>query len=401
MIDLGRADRFTPSQALALTVATVINMLDGFDVLATALAAPSIASEWHLEPAGLGALFSAGLVGMVLGSLLLSPLADIFGRRHLVAGCLALVALSMTACGFVPDTLGLAACRLATGLGVGGILSAVNTAVAEQAPAGRRDFAVAIFTTGYPLGAAVGGFLSILLLEFLGWRAIFLAGGVASAAMILPAWLTLAGRPIASRAEGTRAADLAAIFKPPLLRSTVRICVVYFLQMFTMYFVLNWTPRLLDTSGFTRSASLSGSAFMNLGGIVAGVSVALLARRFSVRAMATGLLAAFFLSSVAIALAPRVALGMLTITFVMGLAMFGAMTCLYAILPGQFPTKVRSTGTGAAIGFGRIGAAISPLLAGSLLENGFSREHCYVLLATPLLLAVYILHQLPNKREDV
>src|SRR5512138_1857068 len=90
-----REDVMSPFQIVAVGICMAINMLDGFDVLAIAFTGPLIAKQWHLTPTELGLLFSAGLAGMTLGSLLLSPLADIFGRRRLVLLGLVIITVGM------------------------------------------------------------------------------------------------------------------------------------------------------------------------------------------------------------------------------------------------------------------------------------------------------------------
>src|SRR5215472_1569064 len=121
-------------QIVVVAICTMLNMVDGFDVQAMAFTAPLVQKEWSVDPATLGILFSAGLAGMCLGSLLLSPIADLYGRRAVVILATILVSVGMFAsasAGGVPD---LAIFRLITGLGVGGLLASGNTLLAEYSP---------------------------------------------------------------------------------------------------------------------------------------------------------------------------------------------------------------------------------------------------------------------------
>jgi MFS family permease len=72
-LERGSMSRF---QVAAILICTFINMMDGFDVLVIAFTAPAIATEWQLSGTVVGMLLSAGLVGMVIGSLALGPLAQ-------------------------------------------------------------------------------------------------------------------------------------------------------------------------------------------------------------------------------------------------------------------------------------------------------------------------------------
>ena len=151
-------------QILTVGICLVINMMDGFDVLAISYAAPSIAAEWHMAPADLGILFSSGLAGMTLGSLILGPMADRYGRRPMILGCLIVISLGMILTAFSQNLWQMATLRLVTGLGIGGMLASINTLVAEYASHKRREFCISILQSGYPIGATIGGTISAFLI---------------------------------------------------------------------------------------------------------------------------------------------------------------------------------------------------------------------------------------------
>src|SRR5512139_538582 len=151
--DSVREGAMSPFQIVAVSICMAINMLDGFDVLAIAFTGPLIAKEWQLSPTQLGPLFSAGLAGMTLGSLLLSPLADIFGRRRLVLLGLVMITAGMIFSGLARGLNDLLMLRLFTGLGIGALLPSINTIVTEYASYKRKDFAVSFMSVGYPIGA--------------------------------------------------------------------------------------------------------------------------------------------------------------------------------------------------------------------------------------------------------
>jgi len=63
-IETGR--KITPYQIWVLLALTVLNMQDGFDILAISFAATAITEEWNISRASLGVVFSAGLFGMMV-----------------------------------------------------------------------------------------------------------------------------------------------------------------------------------------------------------------------------------------------------------------------------------------------------------------------------------------------
>src|SRR5258705_11290607 len=147
----------TAFQIVVVAICTLLNMIDGFDVLAMSFTAPVIAKEWGVDPATLGMLLSAGLAGMSMGSLFLSPLADMAGRRAVVILCTAIISVGMFAAAAANGVWDLAIYRFVTGLGIGGLLSSGNTLLSEYAPARWRNLSIAAMVVGYPGGAIIGG----------------------------------------------------------------------------------------------------------------------------------------------------------------------------------------------------------------------------------------------------
>jgi MFS family permease len=168
-----RQGPITLFQIVVVVICTILNTVDGFDVLAMSFTAPLVQKEWSLEPATLGILLSAGLAGMCLGSLFLSPLADLYGRRAVVILSTALVSLGMFASAYSGGVSELALFRLATGMGVGGLLASGNTLLSEYAPDRWRDLSISAMVVGYSVGAIVGGSISAYLIQAFGWRAAF------------------------------------------------------------------------------------------------------------------------------------------------------------------------------------------------------------------------------------
>ena len=147
-------------QWFVILICILLNVIDGFDVMVMAFTAPAVSAEWALSGAQIGILLSAGLFGMAAGSIFLAPQADRIGRRLLILICLILSGLSMSACALVQDHTILAILRFITGVGVGGILASSNVLASEYANARWRSLAVSLMSTGYGIGATLGGILT-------------------------------------------------------------------------------------------------------------------------------------------------------------------------------------------------------------------------------------------------
>lgn len=174
----------TGFQILTIALCTFLNMLDGFDILVMAFAAPAVAQDWGLSNSEVGFLLSAGLFGMGVGAFFVGPIADKVGRKPIVVLSLALITFGMLASYWSPSQGALAVFRFITGIGVGGMIASLNTLVSEFSPKKHRSLAVTILQTGNPVGATIGGLLSVYLIANFGWRETFLLGGLVSLAML-------------------------------------------------------------------------------------------------------------------------------------------------------------------------------------------------------------------------
>jgi MFS family permease len=262
-LDESEMSRF---QWLAVAICVLLIMLDGFDVLVMAFTAASVSAEWKLSGAQLGVLFSAGLVGMAVGSLFLAPLADRYGRQPVIVACLVIIALGMGLSALAGSSFQLAALRAVTGLGIGGMLASVGVITAEYASNRWRSTAIGLQATGYPIGATIGGSIAAVLLEQYGWRSVFLFGALATATMIpivlwrLPESVdflvtrrpanalqrlnTLLRRmqrselkalPAQGAEPGRPANTVAGLFQRGVAGSTILLWCAFFLLMFSFY----------------------------------------------------------------------------------------------------------------------------------------------------------------------
>ena len=180
-----------PLQMLVITLGVLINMVDGFDLLAASLVSPILKREWQLEPEMLGLLLSAGPLGTATGALLLSPMADLYGRRSAILANLLLMSLGMTLSALADSVTQLTVLRFLTGMGVGAMASCVGTLVFEYCSLKTRNLGLGLVTIGYNVGVVIGGILaSQWLIGAYGWRSVFVFGGVTSALLVpLVYWL--------------------------------------------------------------------------------------------------------------------------------------------------------------------------------------------------------------------
>ncbi|MBO9714590.1 MFS transporter [Sphingomonas sp.] len=403
-----------------------LNALDGFDVLSISFASPGIAKAWGIDRAALGVVLSMELIGMSIGSILLGGLADRMGRRRTILGCLLVMAAGMYLASTAHDVTTLSAWRVLTGLGIGGMLAATNAAVAEVSNAARRNLCVVLMAGGYPVGAIIGGSIAAELLKRFDWPAVFEFGAIATLCFVpivlffapesiafemqRPGERTLArvNRTLARMGHGaiealpsmTRAParlPLAALFSPALARTTLLLTLAYLAHIMTFYFILKWIPKIVVDMGFAPAAAAGVLVWANVGGASGSLVLGLLTTKVRLRTLAVAAMAA---SAVLIGIFGRGQADLTELALVAAAAGFftnAGVVSLYGLLAQSFPTDVRATATGFAIGVGRGGSALAPALAGFLFAAGYGLQLVAILMALGSVIALLALLALRDK----
>lgn len=404
--------------AVAMTVA--LSALDGYDVLSVTFAAPAIALDWAIGKAALGVVLSSGLAGMALGSLLLAPLADIHGRRKLVMASLVLMASGMLASAFATSVAQLAAWRVLAGLGIGTCVAVITPLAAEYANARQRPLTMAMMAMGYPAGGLLGGVIASVLLGNLGWRAVFVAGFVGSAAMLPLVWRFLPepvsfllSRPALAGIDGLNS-GLRSFGQPPLLAlpqsgvrktkaglalvlgrgqigTTSALAAVNVLFAAAAYFVLSWLPQLISDAGFAPSRASLASALASASGIVGGLALGWIARNRRIDRITAIAMICLALALCAFGLAPASFGLLLTLATLMGFFLFAGVAGLYATIAARVAPEARATASGLVIGMGRISSAVGPLVAGTLFADSWGRAGVTAVFASCAFAAALVL----------
>ena len=391
----------------------LVNILDGFDLLAISFAAPTIAKAWQLDPRTLGIVFSSGLLGMTLGSLLLGPAADRIGRRRMIILATAVLGLSTLATAGASSVGPLIVLRVITGVAIGALLPSLNTLVAEYTPDRRRNLAISFMHLGYPVGGIAGGLLASRLIPSAGWEALFVVGGIFTLAT-LPALLlglpeslqyllrqdqarsraaadTIAGRlgidltSARTQSAAASASSIRDVLRGRWLAPGLALWVCFFLGNLTLYFLLNWTPTVLVEAGLSGERAIHAGMLLNLGGGLGMLSLGYLSARWSIYRMMSGFFVLGGLFIMALGQASKATDLLFGLTVLAGFFSLGGLIGLDSLAARLYPTSSRATGVGLAIGAGRFGAILGPYAGGVLISLGWPMGHYFALLALPLL----------------
>lgn len=401
---------------LLLTCAAVL-FLDGFDTQAIGYVAPALAKEWGLTKGALGPVFSAGLFGLMIGALIFGPLADRIGRKKIIIFSTLAFGIGTLATAFIRDVNTLLAIRFLTGLGLGGAMPNAVAMTSEFSPHRRRATMVMIMFCGFSVGAALGGLLAAAMIPQFGWRSVFVIGGIAPLLLVpilalrLPEsvrFLALTGRahervaqllgfinPKAAFAPATQfvvhepglaGLPVLHLFKAGRTVVTLLLWVVFFMSLLDLYFLSNWLPTVLNDLGASVSAAAAIGSMLQVGGVVGTFALGSVIDRFSFRALALVYFAAVFAVGAIGQLGHSVVFVTMAI-FAAGFCIVGGQIAANALAATFYPTAVRATGVGWALGIGRVGSIIGPLVGGALLTAKWSTGSVFMAAATAALCA--------------
>lgn len=417
-------------QYVVVLLCFLLNVADGFDVLAMSYASPALRTDWSVAGSGLGIIFSAALAGMTVGALLLSPLSDKFGRRWIILLSVATTGLSMLTTVFAENITQLVAIRFFTGLGIGGILASATSLASEYSSVRFRSFAVIFVTSGYSVGAVVAGPIASMVIPNEGWQQLFFYGGMFTAILFFLAFFLLpesidyiAAGPASSekrlakvnqllskinkppldslpvpQKKDIQQGNVLGLFHPDLRKTTLLLWAILFTSFWSTYFLTNWIPTLFVDNGLTTKQGIWALTMYTLGGLGGALLVGYLSTRLPLNKLIGTMLfcTALLLGSWAI-LQPSSLVVMNTIVCITGFAFTGGFTGMYAVVAQNYPTEIRTTGVGWGIGLGRFGAILSPMVAGALVSNGWGMYDLFLVIAMPpVLLAAALILKLPD-----
>jgi AAHS family 4-hydroxybenzoate transporter-like MFS transporter len=406
-------------QLRVFLLCTAVLFVDGFDVQAITYVAPALSREWGLARGALGPTFSAGLFGVMLGALLIAPLADRLGRRLIIVYSCVAFGIGTLLTVFVDSLSTLLMLRLVTGLGLGAAIPNAIALASEYAPKRRRSMVVMFVGSGISLGAIAAGQAAAQLIGPFGWRAVFVAGGAlplvlaASLAFALPESLRfaavvarhrelakrlvrlldpkLAGNDLAIRSpdvEGGRT-TVADLFRSGRGVATVLLWIAFFMSLLNVYLAINWLPTSLNASGFSVADAATITSLYHVGGVAGTYALGLLMDRLGPYRM---LLGALLLAAIGLYVFATVTdLDRAAVTGVLmlaGLGVVGGQVGINALASMIYPVAMRSTGLGWALGIGRIGSIVGPTIGGIILATAENARSVYLVCIVPILIGM-------------
>lgn len=418
-----------PVHYAVLALCLVAMFIDGFDIFMVGKIAPAIARAFGVPPAGMTLVFLLQQSGLALGAFLISPLADLLGRKRLLITLSLLFGLLSILTVFSTSITMLAIVRGISGIFLAGILPIAVALLSEFTPRRRRATFVALGMTGYSLGNAAGASMALLVPDF-GWQSAFWVGGIMPLVLVpimmlsLPESLSFRAvrnpaDPAIARTIRRIAPDIvlrgdeqfttgrserAAVKSNPLdlfrdgrARASAILFAACTLSMGTIALLAAWLPSFFQQMAGISIQRFAIAAMIGLLGGVAGM----LTIGFLMDRIRPGrLLPAYFVGyGCALVILGRIGFGTpLFVPALFALAFFqgGGQAGLNMLMAQVYPTAIRSTGIGWAGGAGRIGGVILPLFGGYALHASFSLQLTLATVAiAPFLVAMLLLLMRP------
>jgi AAHS family 4-hydroxybenzoate transporter-like MFS transporter len=408
----------SPYQLLVAILCAMVLFMDGFDAQAMGFVAPALVEHLHIARTSLGPVFSSGLVGIMIGALVFGPLADRFGRKPVLVFCTALFGVCSLLTATAVSLPSLLVYRLITGFGLGGAMPNAVALTSEFMPKRLRATAVTLMFVGFSIGAAVGGFVAASLIERFGWQSVFVTGGIAPCAIallliaLLPEsirFLLMKGgedqriaqslariashvsvdlaRPLFIEEPPAREFVVKQLFAAGRTPMTLLIWVIFFMSLLDLYFLNAWLPTVIHDAGIVVEQAIVLTALFQVGGAVGSLIMGRLLDRFlSFRVLACAYLAAGVFVFLIGAAGKSVVLLAATILMA-GCGVIGGQSSANALSAEFYPTPMRSTGVGWALGIGRVGSIIGPVLGGALLSFEHETRRVFWAAAIPVLIA--------------
>jgi AAHS family 4-hydroxybenzoate transporter-like MFS transporter len=317
---------------------------------------------------------------------------------------------------------------------MGGAMPNAIALTSEYMPRRRRAGAVTMMICGFSLGAAVGGFVAASIIPVFGWPSVFVVGGIMPIAIALASFVLLpesirfllvgGGNESRARAYLSRMAPAEAVAVPlspgsdehPSTRhgagpstelgagttgafivaelftngramATILIWVIYFMNLLNLYFLNSWLPTIISDAGIAQATAIRLTSLFQIGGIAGAIVLGrLLDRTFSFWILAGCYAwAAAFVYAIGHSGA---SVAMLAVTIACaGVGIIGGQNASHALSSEFYPTHIRSTGVGWALGIGRIGSIVGPVLGGLLLTQNTPMRDVFWAALIPALIA--------------
>lgn len=431
--DFIERQKIGPGQCVVVLLCALVMFLDGFNTQVISYIVPALSKEWHLPREILGSIFSAALVGLMVGYLAVAPLSSRFGHKRMMLASTLVFAVFTMLTVLATNVTELITLRFLTGVGLGAAAPSAIALTCEFAPKRLRSTFVLLVYCGFSLGFVVAGLAAGALMPAPGWRVLMGVGAIAPLVLLVAlAWLLpdslafLQHQPNATERmrevfvrlfprhrlprdavlrfadAGDARASVGALLRGRTSAGTVLLWLIFFLNLAEFYFMQSWLPTMLTGLHYPRSVVVWTTALPTIAGVASAVPLGLAMDRVGpyITLALTYVAGTVFLWLVGGAFSGSVAWLMVTV-FCAGFCISGGQKSVIALAAVYYPLNLRSTGVGWALGIGRLGGIAGPLVVGMLYSAHWTPAEIFRFAALPVLVAgagVYLMGRIGRSR---
>jgi len=412
------AGSMTGRRWAVIALCFVIALLDGFDTQSIAFIGPAIAQEFKMNPAEMTWVITASIIGMTIGAIGLGSFGDRFGRRKAIMIAVFLFGVFSLAGAYATSPTQIIVLRFLIGLGMGGATPSILALASEYSTAPKRGLMMTGVLLGLPAGAMLGGLIAASWLPVLGWRGIFLLGGLLPLGLLViihfllpesPAYLVarndgrgqdqarrllaqMTGQVIpadvhlVSPAKVAHGASIAGLFEARYRNVTLAISATYLFNWIAWFLLLQWLPTALTTLGLEKAQAAYGTVTVNAAFILMALPLSSQLPKVDPRKLLTVMFAVGIATAIGLGLVGDRWLLVFVLIALAGFGIGGQQLVLNYLITNAYPTQLRATATGWGIGVGRSGAIVGSAIGGQLLSSAGPSGY-FMALAVPLALA--------------
>lgn len=396
------------SSKFIIVLCGVLILFDGYDLVVFGNVVPALLHEpgWQFTPLVAGRIAALTLIAMAVGAVVAGTLSDRFGRRRIVLASLCTFSLAMIATAVSPTVELFEASRIVGGVGLGALFPTVTALIMEFAPARTRNLAYSYAFFGYLIGGILAAGLGMIVIDALGWRAMFWVGALPLVLLPVlykilpesPMWLISEGRidaarevieqykldpvPVtpSNRADVSGRSRISLLFGPGYSIATVMFWITQFCSLLLVTGMITWLPTIMTRLDYSLGFALAFTLILNVGAALGAAIAARQADRFGAKPMVVALFTLGALAVVLITLRPPTVIIFVLIAAV-GAGSLGAQILTNAFGASLYPAANRGAGLGLGLAIGRIGGIVGSLAGGSVLASHVNVLWIFYLLA--------------------
>jgi AAHS family 4-hydroxybenzoate transporter-like MFS transporter len=384
-------------QVAVFVLCGLMVMIDGFNTQVIGLVAPAIAGSWHVPPAAFGPVFGLGLLGGMVGAVAIGGAGDRFGRKPVLLASILLFSVVSLLTPFATSIPALTAIRLISGIGLGGALPVLVAITSDYAPKAVRARVTGLMYCAFPLGSVLAGVVAAQMAPALGWGSVFYVGSIFPL-LLIPVFAAIVPesvRFLALKGEKAKVARILARANPAILwngetpsdadrprasvaslfggghaMGTFILWITLFLSLLLSVFMVSWLPLVARSAGVDAKSAVLGVSAWNIGGILGCYLIGQFSGRLGLGRTIALAYAVGAPCVVLIGFGGHSGGLLLAAAFIAGVFVIGAQMCVIGLSASFYDPFRRSTGVGWALGVGKFGSVVGPLIGGVLVGVG-------------------------------